>query len=309
MEELLCSLHNYTKFSGLPYSFYETAQAALSCGLDAMITSDKNIYAEGHDQYYYRSGEKLLFLCGEELFDPLSDGPHYISIGIEKEQFNRRPGNLSEEIGIVSGNDIGNTNYRHLELINAEDMLLQGLAEGTKQIRNNIRLFSDLLNTEKHYIGLAGTCSSVFSGKFSYEELMSTACNHIYSEEKLTGDFQYDKNILLGSLRKGRLFFALDGFADAKGFRFYAEGNNQDAVAWPGDTIYLRSSITLKILIPEACTCKLIHNGRVIKEWKHCRQVPYTIYEPGHYRVECSMMIRREWYDWIFSNPIYVVKG
>ena len=96
---------------------------------------------------------------------------------------------------------------------------------------------------------------------------------------------------------------------DSKGFRFIAEGNNQDSVALPGDTIYLRNSITLKIRIPETCTCRLIHNGKVMKEWRQCKQIPFVIYDPGYYRVECSIQVRRELYDWIFTNPIYVRKG
>ena len=90
MEEILCSLHNYTKFSGYPYSFYNMAQEALDCGLDAVITTDKNIFPVGHNQYYYRSKKKLMVVCGEELFDPLNDEiQHYLSVGIDREQFNK----------------------------------------------------------------------------------------------------------------------------------------------------------------------------------------------------------------------------
>ena len=71
MEEFLCSIHNYTKFSSMTSSFYDIAQAALDCGLDAVFTTDKNVYAAGHDQYYYRAEKRMLMICGEELL-PLS---------------------------------------------------------------------------------------------------------------------------------------------------------------------------------------------------------------------------------------------
>ena len=42
MNEILCSLHNYTKFSGFSNSFYDMAQAGLDCGLDVVIPETIN---------------------------------------------------------------------------------------------------------------------------------------------------------------------------------------------------------------------------------------------------------------------------
>jgi len=115
--------------------------------------------------------------------------------------------------------------------------------------------------------------------------------------------------LILKKLKAGNLYIALDGLSDAHGFHFIAEGNNDEAKAYPGDTIYLKNSITLKITCPQSCVCTLIRNGKPVKEWLQCRQVPYTIYEPGYYRVQCALTIRRNLYTWIVCNPIYVVKG
>ena len=102
MEEILCSIHNYTKFSGRDISLYSLAQAALDCGADVLFTTDRNIYLSGHDQFYYRSGRRLLLICGEELFDPLNrDQQHYLSLGIEKEQFNLNVSNPQSEVRIL----------------------------------------------------------------------------------------------------------------------------------------------------------------------------------------------------------------
>jgi len=310
MEEILCSLHNYTKLSGGVDSFYELAQHAIDCGIDAVFTTDKNIYAEGHTGYYYRSEKKLLLLCGEELFDPLS-GPDqsYLSLGIEKEQFNRKIGDSQNEIRIRLNLQSEVKRSRHIELINSEDILQDGIYSGQKLIRKNLNYFDELLNSKQRYITVSGTCSSDHRKKFTYPELLSTAINHLLTENNLTGDLDTDKNDLLSCIRSGRLYIGLDGLADAKGFRFSAEGNNQDSTAYPGDTIYIKNSITFKITTPEACTCRLLKDGNVIREWEHCKQIPYTIYEPGVYRTECALTIRRNSFDWIFSNPIYVVKG
>lgn len=313
MNEILCSLHNYTKFSGYSYSFYDMAQSAIDCGIDAVITTDRNIYPSGHDQYYFRDGKRLLVICGEELFDPVSEeAPRYLSIGINREQFNRRTGNPQDEIRILMQNipnESDNFPYRHIELINAENLLNQGIGAWPKEIRKSIQNFDDLLLSDQNFLGFTGTCSENHTEKYNYKELFSTVCNHILSEEELNGDFVHDKLLILKCLKAGNLYMALDGLADANGFRFSAEGNNQDSITWPGDIIYLRNSITMKINIPEACTCRLIRNGKIIREWQQCKQVPYTIYEPGFYRVECALTIRRNLYDWIFSNPIFVVKG
>ena len=310
MEEILCSIHNYSKFSGFRYSFYEMAQSALTCGLDVICTSDKNIYPNGYNQFYYKDGKRVLFICGEELFDPIADpGVPYISLGIEREQFNRRIGDLQNEIRIGFPNQTQEIKTRHIEILNAEDFLRQTITPGQNIFRSNIDYFDEIQKNGQRIVALAGTCSNNHNESFNYQELFSTACNHIFLEEKPTGDLIHDKLSVLQGIKTGRLYIALDGFADAKGFRFSAEGNNQDAVAWPGDMIYLKNSITLKINNPDFCTCRLIHNGTVIKEWQRCKQVPYTIYEPGYYRVECALTIRKNLYDWIFSNPIYVVKG
>ena len=310
MEEILCSIHNYTKFSGRDVSLYSLAQAALDCGADVLFTTDRNIYLQGHDQFYYRSGRRLLMICGEELFDPLNrDQQHCLSLGIEKEQFNLNISDPQSEIRILVDPVGLNFSFRHIELINAEELLRMGLSASQKKIRDNIGLFDDLLNREIRCTGLVGTCSSLHRQGFSYPELISTAYNHILSDEPLTGDLIHDKMTVYRALRAGRVFMAVDGLSDAKGFLFSAEGNNEDEIAYPGDTIYLKNSITLKVNIPEACVCRLIRNGKLLKEWRQCRQVPYTIYEPGYYRVECALHRRHDLYDWIFTNPIYAVKG
>lgn len=310
MEEILCSIHNYTKFSSLDASFYDIAQAALDCGLDAVFTTDKNVYAVGHDQYYYRAEKRMLMVCGEELADPVSgQNPPYLSLGADREQFNRRIPNPQNEIRILLENVPETGTFRHIELINSQKLLNRGLTAGTDDLQKNLRNFDSLLRSDKQFVGLAGTCSRDVSSKYTYQELLSTACNHIISDEPLSGDLIHDKLMLLKKIKAGNLYVGIDGLHDARGFRFSAEGNNSDAAAYPGDNIYLKNSITLKIYSPESCTCRLFRNGTLVKEWHQCRQVPFTIYEPGYYRVECALTIRRNLYTWIISNPIYVAKG
>lgn len=310
MEEILCSIRNYTKFSGGDISLYSLAQAALECGLDVLFVTDKNIYIQGHDQYYYKDGRKLLLAAGEELFDPLvKDAPHYISLGIEKEQFNRKISSPQNEIRILMDPEENTSLIKHLEIINSEEILQKGLDASQKMIRERMLFFDSLQARDYRCTGLVGTFSGSERHSFRPNEILSTAYNHVFVDEPLTGDFIHDKMTVYKALRSGRVFMAVDGLSDAKGFRFTAEGDNRERIAYPGDTIFLKSSITLKISAPEACICRLLRDGKPLKEWQQCRQVPYTVYEPGCYRVECALTRRKELYAWIITNPIYAVKG
>ena len=310
MEELLCSIHNYTKFSGNNISFYELAQTGLDCGLDVIITTDRNIFPDGHSQYYYKAGKKLLVICGEELFDPIRpESAHYLAIGIEKEQFNLKVQNPENEIRILIGERSENRNFRHMEIMNAQEVLQKGIANGQKTIQDKLTAWENMLQNDQRIVGTAGSCSEPDLKPYSYREILSTACNHLFTEEQMNGDLTHDKLMVLKAIKKGASFFALAGLSDAKGFRFSAEGDSLSDPSYPGDIIYLKNSITLKMSIPEACVCRLIRDGKVIKEWRQCRQVPYTIYEPGYYRIECALSRRNNLYSWIFTNPIYVFRG
>ncbi len=310
MSEILCSIHNYTKFSEDKTSFYELAQYGLDCGLDAIVTTDKNVYPYGYDQYFYRDGKRVMIICGEELYDPISQNPlHHLTIGISREQFTLNINTHQSEIRISIDPSEWEKPFKHIEIINAQDILHHGYEAARKKIRSNLDLFDDLLNNDQHAVILAGTCSSFSKRNNSYQELFSTACNHLLLDEALTGDFSQDKLLVLKALKMGHLYTSIDGLGDAKGFSFTAEGENRERTAILGDTIFLKRSITLKINNPQTCVCRLIRNGKIMKEWRQCKQIPYTIYEPGSFRVESMISGRNGLYDWIFSNPIYVVKG
>ncbi len=310
MPEILCSIHNYTKFTDNKTSFYELAQYGLDCGLDVIVTTDKNVYPYGYDQYFYRDGKRVMIICGEELYDPIAENPmHTLSIGIEKEQFTLNIITPQSEVRISVSPAGWEKPLKHIELMNAQDILHQGYTAARENIRKNMECFDSLLNNDQRTVILAGTCSSFSKRTNTYPELLSTVCNHLLLDEDLTGDFSQDKLLVLKAIKMGHVFTAIDGLGSAKGFSFTAEGENRERTAVPGDTIFLNRSITLKINNPDACVCRLIRNGKLVKEWHQCKQVPYTIYEPGFFRVECLISRRNNLYDWIFSNPIYVVKG
>jgi len=142
---------------------------------------------------------------------------------------------------------------------------------------------------------------------FPYAFHFSALNNHLYVPEKLSGNLLKDKELIYNSLRIGRSFVGFDLVAPTTGFRFFAEGENRKA--WPGERMSIRNGVTIKIDIPQESICRLIHNGNVVRQWEKIKSVPVNITETGYYRVECYLPYRHKLRGWIYSNPIYLLKG
>lgn len=313
MEEITCSLHNYTKFSGInAYSYYDMAQSALECGIDAVLTADRNVLVEGLSGYFYKAGKQTLVLSGTENFDPLdSTVPRTISVDFSpKGTYGRERKSLK-----ISVYDSGAETVffaqspSHKELFTTQDLLKRGFYPSIEAIHKRIAGIDALWNNHRRAIITAGNCSSYQTSPFQYTELFSSVSNHLLIPNTLTGDMNSDTNTLYDALKTGRLFIAFDGLQPAKGFCFLALGDNDEEPAYPGEQIILRDSVTLKIRIPANCRSRLFRNGVMLREWVNIASIPYTTTEPGVYRVECAIEHNRRFLDWIYTNPIYVVKG
>jgi hypothetical protein len=139
---------------------------------------------------------------------------------------------------------------------------------------------------------------------FPYEFHFRCINNHLIVPNGLSGDLLNDRKMILEALRRGHSFVGYDLPAATRGFRFYAQGNNEQAEM--GDEILLENSITLQIRLPETATCRLICNGAVLKTWEDQEICMYTTKEAGVYRVECDIDYLGKKRSWIFSNPIYI---
>lgn len=129
--------------------------------------------------------------------------------------------------------------------------------------------------------------------------------NHLLVPNELSGNLLSDRQMVLDALRQGHSFVGYDLPACTKGFRFTAQGNSQDAIM--GDSIALDTSVTLQIRLPHRADCRLLWNGKVIKQWQSQEICSLTVNEAGVYRVECSIQYLGQSRGWIFSNPIYVI--
>ena len=140
---------------------------------------------------------------------------------------------------------------------------------------------------------------------FPYQFHFRCVNNHLFIQNPPSGDFLSDRKLIINAFQHGNSFIGYDLPASTKGFRFYAQGKQKTAIM--GDEINLESSLTFQIKLPEACECRLIHNGNTIKVWNNQEICTFISKSPGIYRVECYVHYLGKKRGWIFSNPIYVL--
>ena len=177
-----------------------------------------------------------------------------------------------------------------------------------------IRKWDELLLSGKKFIAVGGSdahCIEMRKGVlkrkiFPYQFHFQSINNHILIQTQLSGNYQTDRKAIIDAFRNGNSYIGYDLPASTKGFRFYAQGNQKNAIM--GEEIELVSSITFQIRLPEAVECRLIHNGNIIKTWINQEICTFITKSPGFYRVECYISFFGKKRGWIFSNPIYVVK-
>lgn len=127
---------------------------------------------------------------------------------------------------------------------------------------------------------------------------------HLLLPEPLDGVLIEDRSMVLDALRQGHAFIGYDLPYSTRGFRFIAQG--QAGIAQMGDEINCRPGVTLQIHLPLITECRLIKDGKILKEWRKRDNMTHITSEPGVYRVEAYIRFRGARRGWIFSNPIYV---
>lgn len=346
MKEIITNLHIRSKISGSGASIYDIAQAGLDQNIDVLLTSDRNVYLSGQDQYYYRDMKKLLVLCGEEIlpFENPSRN-HLLIFGAEKELYGnvsakemiRRAGTLDAisilahpfeaenrmiEPGASPWTDWTAVGFTGLEIFNFRSALkehaknrleLSALLKTPERIpvspdARAILKWDELLTRGLHVNAYAGSDADMIPGlDLPYGAYFRSLSNHLLSESGLTGELDTDIRTVYDALKTGRSYIAIDGIASTEGFSFSAEGLRSTVYA--GESIPIGRSVTLKINLPVPALCRLIHNGQVLRQWDNLRRIPLTVYETGYYRVEAYLPMGGELRGWIFSNPIYVIRG
>ncbi|MGC8874565.1 MAG: CehA/McbA family metallohydrolase [Chloroflexia bacterium] len=137
---------------------------------------------------------------------------------------------------------------------------------------------------------------------FSYRRLFGTLLNHVVLRKPLSQEWNEAAQQIESALAEGRSFLAYQVWGKARGFRFLAE---QEAQSWTmGEEAVLRHEARLRVHSPRWGYIRLLRYGKPIAQgWG--RTLTCFVQEPGAYRAE----VYRFGFPWIYSNPIYLVRG
>lgn len=138
---------------------------------------------------------------------------------------------------------------------------------------------------------------------YPYLHHFKSVTTHILTPKALTGSFPDDRNMIISALSQGHCFVAYDLPAPTDGFKFTV--NNDDGEFIMGDEVEIKRGLTFQIRLPQPTLCRLLKDGKLIKEWTDREVCTHLTSEPGVYRVEVFISYKGKMRGWIFSNPIY----
>jgi hypothetical protein len=126
----------------------------------------------------------------------------------------------------------------------------------------------------------------------------------------LSGNASEDAKAVIGAIRAGHVFTAIDAFAGPAHLTFTADGSGVRAQA--GDRVAAGTPLTLRadVAVPEVTpTLTLYRNGTAVATAQGSRLAFSADGSPGVYRVEATLPVRRGGgpaAPWLISNPIYI---
>jgi hypothetical protein len=137
---------------------------------------------------------------------------------------------------------------------------------------------------------------------FPYKVQFQSLRMHLVLKESLSPDNKIAKKQVIEAIRGCHLFISNYRRGNARGFSFYAEGDNR--IVGIGDEVSVSERITLYARTPQRCRIRLLCDGSIVKEEKG-EVLEYPALQPGNYRVEAYKGKK----GWIFSNHIRVLKS
>jgi hypothetical protein len=172
----------------------------------------------------------------------------------------------------------------------------------------------DELNLKRKVVGIGGVDAHAHKINilgfmeievFPYKVLFKSIRTHILCEEELiisskSYEINKSKKSVYKALAAGRSFISNFYYGDAKGFRFYAESENETYQM--GDTVPSSKKVKLIVNLPSSSDkIRLIYNSLIIDE-KRGMNIEFLASKKGVYRVE----IYNNQNAWIFSNHIRI---
>ena len=330
--EVSGAFHIHSTFSDGKSTVERIAECASDRSLNFIVITD-------HGRPNYESlrsagwKEGVLVLCGSELSQ---NRGHLVGVGFDPPS---SPFSSTAEHAVHQVHGLGGftiiahpyskvlwswgpvADYSGVEIISADSMLKRSLPLSLLYIpallidpqfalikvlerpEKNLKKW-DSLNERQHIFGYYSVDAHLF-----YNALFSSLHLHVLLSKPLAKEFSTAASQVLASLRRGHFYNAVDGAAQAKGFRFWA--TQADEVFPMGSRLPIDRETTLHAAMPVgvALEAQILHNGTPVF-WSHEKRWSYPVESgAGTYRVEVYLKERspmRKDIPWILSNPIFL---
>jgi predicted metal-dependent phosphoesterase TrpH len=179
-------------------------------------------------------------------------------------------------------------------------------------LERTLKKWDDLLSTGQKVAAVGGSDAhelDIHKGPihrliYPYVQHFRAVNTHLILPKELSGEVESDREMIYAALRAGHIFVGYDLPASTRGFTFNAQGKQERAIQ--GDTLRAKGGVTLQARLPQPAEARLIHNGKVVKEYARTEAVAHSTNLPGAYRIEAYRLFKGEHRGWIFSNPIYL---
>jgi hypothetical protein len=136
----------------------------------------------------------------------------------------------------------------------------------------------------------------------SYRRSFAQLRTHVLCDQAPSGDVVADSALVLGALREGSCYLAVDALAPARGFSFRAQGTDGD-VSMGAEAPAGR--FTLRATTPLPARLRLLRDGVEIATAAGIR-LEHDVEGPGAYRVEARRTAHGRERTWVLSNPVYL---
>ncbi|PWT83870.1 MAG: hypothetical protein C5B57_05945, partial [Blastocatellia bacterium] len=138
-----------------------------------------------------------------------------------------------------------------------------------------------------------------------YETSFHTLSIHVRPDRPISGNAVQDSAAVIGAIRRGHLYTAIDGLASPPSFQFTA-ANDRETVG-EGDAID-GTPVTLRVMSnsPPSFSTAIWEGNRVVAAASGQSDFTHMLERPGAYRAEISAPSPDGPIPWIVSNPIYV---
>ena len=335
--DLACVVHLHSLYSDGTGTTSEIARAAAASKVDVVLLTDHDtLEARQRGEDGLRDG--VLMLVGEEVSP--RGGNHYLAFGLDEviDWRGKSTAEICDEVRAAGGVGFaahpfsrGSERFRRakgmpfdaLECADGIELwsFVTDTAERLPSLRAAARFVAmphrvvdhpppenmaawDRMCAERRVPAIGGLDAHQIGKRIagrvplrlmSYRRSFRHLRTHVLCEE-------LSEAAILGALREGRCYLAMDSLAPAKGFRFHAEGS-AGVVQMGGETAAGRYD--LHVSLPRPARVRLLRDGQEVTR-SEAPALAHRVSEPGVYRVEARLEAHGAERTWILSNPIYL---